>query len=92
MTQKDFLARLNAFFAKAAAATYAGSGPEAEPQRPGFRDLIFEEGDWRYRDSYAGYLRSAGQEVIWHAGEPCWLHTNARGFWPLAWAQIVAPG
>ena len=79
MTDKEFLAQLNAFFARAAAATYAGSGPDAEPLRPGFRDLTFEDGDWHYRDSYAGYLRSAGQEVIWHDGEPRWVQSYGGG-------------
>jgi len=72
MPTKLFLKDLNQFLGKAALATYAAGGAETTPERPGFRELEFAEGAWSYRDSYTGYLRSWGTELVRYNGEPVW--------------------
>ena len=55
------LNKLHEFVSKAGAATYAGGGKEEDnPQRPGFKELVYMEGDFSYRDSYTGFTRSRG--------------------------------
>lgn len=68
----ELLVKLNGFLGRASRATYAGGGGEVEPWRKGFKELEYRENDWYYRDSYAGYLRSWGQEVVWHNDKPAW--------------------
>jgi Domain of unknown function (DUF5680) len=63
---------LNAFVIKAKRATYAGGGERAAPSRPGSHDLIFQDGDWQYRDSYFGGIDFLGQETVWLKAKPVW--------------------
>jgi len=76
---KESLQELNRFLGKASLATYAGGGPEAKSQRVGFRELEFKDGDWEYRDSYTGFFRSWGQEVVWRKGKPFWTQLYGGG-------------
>lgn len=66
------LIELNGFLGRASKATYAGGGDEVRSWRIGFKELEHRENDWYYRDSYTGYLRSWGQEVVWRNGKPVW--------------------
>jgi hypothetical protein len=68
----ELFVSLNGFLSRASKATYAGNGNEAKAWRKGFKELEYGEGDWYYRDSYSGYLRSWGQEVVWLNDEPIW--------------------
>ncbi|MFH2019557.1 MAG: DUF5680 domain-containing protein [bacterium] len=70
---------LSKFIKKAASSTYAG-GEEYEkvPERPGFFELVFTEGDWSYRDSYTGFYRSSGMEVVRFQDNIVWT-TNYGG-------------
>lgn len=64
---------LQTFLAKTLATTYAaGKGKLDSPQRPGFEEYGFTEGEWEYRDSYAGGAISWGQENVFHQGKPVW--------------------
>jgi hypothetical protein len=82
----DFtIEQLDEFLGKAALATYAGGG-EVDPSKPdfvsrlpGFKELEYKEGDFYYRDSYAGFFRSAGQEVVWFKNVPVWSQCYAGG-------------
>ncbi|TSC66594.1 MAG: hypothetical protein CEO21_145, partial [Microgenomates group bacterium Gr01-1014_80] len=57
-----------------------GGGSESEsPERPGFEELEYAEGDWSYRDSYTGYYRSWGMEVVRFKGEPVWSSLYGGG-------------
>ncbi len=76
---EDFLNEINDFFGRAAVATYAGSGPRVAAERGGFQELAFEDGDWSYRDSYTGYIRSRGQEIIRYRGDPVWAQSYGGG-------------
>ncbi len=75
----DILKALNQFLGKATLATFVGDGPETEPQRKGFIELEFKDGDWEYRDSYTGFFKSWGQEVVWHKGNPFWTQLYGGG-------------
>lgn len=67
------LEELAKFLVKAKQNAWAGDGKEITPQTPGFKELEFREGDWYYRDSYAGYFMAPGREIVWHKGEPVWM-------------------
>lgn len=76
MTKKD----LSEFIHKAAAAAYAGGGqPEKNPQRPGFTELVYSDGDLFYRDSYTGFIRSRGMEVVRNKDVPVWSSSYGGG-------------
>ena len=76
---EDFLTGLNDFFGRAAVAAYAGRGPRVASERGGFQELVFEDGDWSYRDSYSGDIRSRGQEIIRYRGDPAWAQSYGGG-------------
>lgn len=63
---------LEAFVVRAKANTYAGSGGARPSCRPGSHDLGFDEGPWRYLDSYFGGTDFIGQEVVWRDDVPVW--------------------
>jgi hypothetical protein len=65
------LSALSTFIVAAKRTTYVG-GERAEPSRTGSHDLTFEQGNWRYRDSYFGGTDFIGQEVVWRDDEPVW--------------------
>lgn len=68
------------FLDKASSATYAGNGKEeANPERPGFIELAYQEGDFSYRDSYTGHYRSRGMEVVRYKGQPVWTSMYGGG-------------
>jgi hypothetical protein len=66
------LHELEAFIVAAKRATYVGSGEAAEPSRTGSHDLTFDQGPFRYRDSYFGGTDFLGQEVVWRDDQPVW--------------------
>ncbi len=80
------LGQLNSFLGKAALATYATGGEAVDPLTPnfisrfnGFKELEYKEKDFYYRDSYAGFFRSAGQETVWFKGKPVWSQSYGGG-------------
>ncbi len=73
------LEALTDFLLKAKTGTYAADGAEVEPERPGFRELRYAQGDWDYRDSYAGYYCAPGQEVVRFQGKPIWTMSYDGG-------------
>ena len=60
------------FLVRAKVSTYAGDGKEVAPQRPGFNELEYMEGDLEYRDSYTGFYCAPGQEIVRFKGKPIW--------------------
>lgn len=70
---------LNTFLGKAELATYAGGGQRVQTDKKGFYDLEYTEGDFYYRDSFAGYLASHGQEIVWYQDKPVWMCSYAGG-------------
>lgn len=71
--------KLTSFLQKASLATYAGDGPEIRPEREGFKELEYKENYWSYRDSYTGYFRSFGHEIVRYAGKPVWNQLYGGG-------------
>jgi hypothetical protein len=68
------------FLVSAKIKTYAGGGlEESDPQRPGFKELVYAEGPWEYRDSYVGFYLAPGQEVVRLGGEPVWVMSYSGG-------------
>lgn len=67
------LKKLADFLVKAKTRTYAsGQNNNVVPQRPDFNELEFKEGDWEYRDSYCGFFRAPGQEIVRFNSKPVW--------------------
>ena len=64
--------RLNQIIVTAKAATYVGGARKSASCRLGSHDLSWQEGEWRYLDSYFGGTDFIGQEVLWHGQTPVW--------------------
>ena len=64
---------LNNFIIEAKKATYA---TENRPTRPSTRlkskDLAYENGNFKYWDTYIGNSSFSGTEVVWYEDEPVW--------------------
>jgi hypothetical protein len=75
----ELLNELNRFFGEASKATYAGGGKEVESWHKGFKELDYMSGDWYYRDSYTGFFRSWGQEVVYYKDKPFWTSLYGGG-------------
>jgi hypothetical protein len=72
--------RLYDFINRAGKATYAGGGERKKvPERKGFIELEHEEGNLHYLDSYTGYFRSRGTEVVREGGIPIWSSMYGGG-------------
>lgn len=67
------------FIDRAGKSTYAGGGKEVKPERKDFHELEFEDGDFYYRDSYAGHYRSRGMEVVRYKSKPIWAALYGGG-------------
>lgn len=76
------LKELAGFLVKAKSQTYAGDGKEIPPQRPGFKELVFIDGNWEYRDSYTGFYFAPGQEIVRFQGRPVWAMAYSGGMRP----------
>lgn len=60
------------FLCKACKATYAGNGPKSEASRPKSKDYIYEDGKYKYIDTYLGGEKFIGEEAIWVSDIPVW--------------------
>jgi len=61
------------FLVKAKVNTYASAGEGGETNlADGGKELIYSEGEWKYRDRYFGSVKFAGEEVVWKEGEAVW--------------------
>ncbi|MFA7243691.1 MAG: DUF5680 domain-containing protein [Patescibacteria group bacterium] len=58
---------------------YAGDGNEVSPQRQGFDEIEYKEGDWLFHDSYTGHYFAPGQEIVYFEGKPVWAMAYAGG-------------
>ena len=66
MELKDFLveAKIN---------TYASKGELTERiLKDGSKELIYKEGEWKYRDRYFGSNKFIGEEIVWKNGRVIW--------------------
>jgi len=61
------------FLVKAKVATYASKGESGETQLDdGCKELVFEEGDFKYIDRYEGSKSFFGKEVVLKNGQKVW--------------------
>ncbi len=60
------------FLIKAKRATYAGKGAETTSSREKSHDLIYQDEDYMYYDTYLGTGKFAGEEALWIKGTPHW--------------------
>ncbi|MDE6670683.1 MAG: hypothetical protein K2K16_00650 [Ruminococcus sp.] len=60
------------FLIKAKKATYAGKGAETVSSRPASHDLVYNENNLMYYDTYLGGDRFAGEEALWIDNIPYW--------------------
>lgn len=72
--------KLYTFIAKALRETYAKLGVEEVKTNPdGFKELHYREGDLSYKDSYCGFFRSRGFEVVKYKNLPIWMCSYGGG-------------
>ena len=67
------------FLIRAKRATYAGKGAETVPSREKSHDLIYEDGDYMYYDTYLGGNKFAGEEALWIKKNPYWSMNYVKG-------------
>jgi hypothetical protein len=68
------------FLEKALQSTYATLGVNAvQETKNGFKKLRFAEGDLSYVDSYSGFFRSRGYEVVYRKDSPIWMCSYGGG-------------
>ena len=64
---------LSEFLVKAKINTYASSGEGSEKRlEDGGRELVYEDGNLKYRDIYFGSDYFIGEEVVWLDGKVAW--------------------
>ena len=74
------LDQLFTFIQKAGRSTYATSGVDSTSyDEGGFKILSYKEGDYEYVDTYTGFFRSRGQEVVRYKGQPVWIASYGGG-------------
>ncbi len=60
------------FLIRAKQATYAGKGSETTASRTNSHDLIYQDGDLTYYDTYLGSDRFMGEEALWIKDKSYW--------------------
>ena len=70
-----WLRNLAEFIVEANQNTWAADSGEVSPERPGYKELGYESGDWRLRDSYTGYFSAPGMTTIYYKDKPAWTMT-----------------
>jgi transcriptional regulator with XRE-family HTH domain len=60
------------FLCEAKKSTYAAKGAETAPCRTGSHDYYYEQGDYKYLDTYFGGEKFIGEEAVWFQGAPVW--------------------
>lgn len=80
-----WLRDLSEFIVEANKNTWAAEGAEVTPERPGYKELEYEKGLWRLRDSYTGYFRAPGMTTVYYKDMPAWTmayggHGQTEGY------------
>lgn len=71
---------LYSFLMKALRNTYATLGvEEVSTNKDGFKELHFSEGELTYKDSYTGFFKSRGFEVVRYQNSPIWMCSYGGG-------------
>lgn len=73
------------FLVRAKKNAWAGDRGKTQPERAGFKEYIFTDGEWSYRDSYVGFYCAPGQEIVRFQEQPVWTMSYdggmAQEFW-----------
>lgn len=56
-----------------------GKSPRKKSERKDFIEFDFDKNEWSYLDSYIGYFRSTGQEVVRYKKEIVWVNSYSGG-------------
>ncbi len=64
--------KLRTFLINSTGHTYAGDGKKISPQRPGYIEMEYKEGDWYLRDSYVGHYQAPGMTTVYFKNKPVW--------------------
>lgn len=67
---------LKSFLFKAAQNTWAGGSSSVKANKDHETIYSFEEGDWRYEDTFFGEKPNGSREVVYYKGEPIWVMTS----------------
>lgn len=71
--KEAWLTELASFIVEANRNTWAaGKGKVKVPQRPGCKELDYQNGDWHLHDSYAGYFSAPGMTLVYYKDKPVW--------------------
>lgn len=62
---------LNEFLVKAKISTYAGEAKK-KILKDGTKELMFKEGEFKYRDRYYGFNPFFGEEIVWQKNKIFW--------------------
>lgn len=74
---------LFSFIDLAQKSTYPAKMPPLEiSERKDFIEWEFKQGDWSYKDSYTGFIKSAGQEVVRYKNQIVWANSYCGGMIP----------
>ena len=61
------------FLIKAKINTYASSGEGGEQiLNDGYKELVYNESDFKYQDRYYGFNPFIGQEIAWQSNKKIW--------------------
>lgn len=63
---------LKKFLIEASNHGYAAGGERVAPQRPGYKELEYRQGDWYERDSYVGHYQAPGMTTVYFKDVPVW--------------------
>lgn len=64
---------LQEFLVRAKINTYASSGEGGERSlEDGSKELIYQEGNYKYRDRYFGFSPFIGEEIVWENEKAIW--------------------
>jgi hypothetical protein len=64
---------LKDFLVKSKVGTYASDGEGKEKiLEDGSKELVYESGEWKYRDRYFGFNQFIGEEIVWLNNEAVW--------------------
>lgn len=67
------------FFISRSLLLTSGQPPKSHSERQDFIEYEFTQGDWHYLDSYTGFTKSAGQEVVRFQGQIIWTNLYCGG-------------
>src|SRR3989338_1145695 len=91
MERNQWLEELADFIVEANGNTWAADGNEIAAERKGYKELEYQRGEWRLRDSYTGYFRAPGMTTIYFKEKPSWTMAYGGTGQLEGYEEIVQP-